>query len=332
MEESPIIDIEVKAVHWLRGFPSTVIIDRLEFILNRVDFRARIDAQVAQWPILELPKLNRMFVICIQNVWHRAVIKFFDDRTNKCVLQLVDSSKTVDFRRNQYQIRLIEDPIINEEPWGRYKCYLFGIQFKKTPFSAEMVEMFDNFFGNCQLRAVMLPIQQHSEHMRKTYLCDFIKTTPDGPQSFRKLVLGTDYATEEHKDGYVNIRLNRFVQNILAQKNAYELDPTLRSIISSHQWSTSHSTTTLRPCSTSHTTTTLRPRTLITTEILQAPSTHNELESITFSKMPMLTIHDIVNSPEISEHISISPKRKNIGKGAVRFVCLKLVISEVYFS
>lgn len=225
--ESQVLELEAQAVHWLRDKPSTIIIDRLQFILNRAKFQTKIDEAARVGRKLEIPS-KKLFLIKHEDVWHRTAIKFFDEKTNKCVLLCVDTSKTVDFSRNRFEMRSIHDPEVSNEPWCRMKCYIYGVDVVDPPISSDMVELFDSFFTNCQFTALVLPIPQtNPELLRYTYRCDFIKQTENGYQSFRNLILATQFAKAVYSDKAVNNRLNYAVNKLLVRLNREDTESTL---------------------------------------------------------------------------------------------------------
>lgn len=213
-----------EAVDWLRDKPRTIIIDRLDFILNRENFQIKINQAAESGKPLELPKSKTLFLIKLEGFWRRAIIKFFNERTNTFVLICVDSSLTVDFRRNEFPLRSIEVPEVLNEPWCRLKCYVFGIEINESEIPDEIFDLYDDFFKNSIFTTVALPIEQkNKEVLRFTYICDFVKKTPEGNNvSFRKLLLETSFG----KIAYVNELKNQIlfsaVEKLLHETNELE--------------------------------------------------------------------------------------------------------------
>lgn len=216
---SNVLNFEAQAVHWLRDKPRTIIIDRLDFILNRENFQMKIDRAALEGKKLELPT-KQLFLVKHSNVWYRATIKFFDETSNKCVLLCVDTSITM---------RAIDDPEVMNEAWCRMKCYIFGIEMQDfSPIPHEMVELFDRFFMNCQFTTLAVPIPQHNkEALRHTYCADFIKQTADGYQSFRNLLFSAKFGKPAYIDQRTNQALEHAVDQLLIEINREE--STIRS-------------------------------------------------------------------------------------------------------
>lgn len=211
-----------EAVDWLRDKPRTIIIiDRLDFNLNRDNFQIKINQAAELGKPLELPKSKTLFLIKLEGFWRRAILKFFNERTNTFVLICVDSSLTVDYKRNKFQLRSIEVPEVLNEPCCRLKCYVFGVKIDESEIPNEIFDLYDDFFKNSIFTTVALPIEQTNEEvLRFTYICNFVKKMPEGNNvSFRKLLLGTSFGKTAYADEPKNQILCSAVEKLLHETN-----------------------------------------------------------------------------------------------------------------
>lgn len=235
MNDQPIEVVQVKVHKWLGQKPRTIVFERSENVVNLPRITEIMANETENWPQLNFVPSNRLSAVHYKGVWRRGIFKFYCDKKQQPVIQLVDISQTVNKTRYT-QIRSIENESITSLPWGFSKAYLFGVNIDdEIVLNQDVVQAYEDFFANQEITMIAVPLAQKRFGQRRVYLCDFMKQTRDGFISFRNFLIKNCFIEIAYPKDPVNKRMTDFVANMLNNRNAarvlYTLERTLQPML-----------------------------------------------------------------------------------------------------